>query len=470
MSRSLLDLYVPMEQRDAEGLIPFSNIPTRAEVLSLLAAKTPIDVIVIGSDLTSSLTAHLLAINGIRVLLVAPGRFNETPGEGVSGFLQLSQSSSWSMLKEVAASARWATATTKYAPHRSRRLRLEGNRGSGRFRRLALSFANRLPLIDDHCLVNEALLGARQEGAFCLNHMQPLFSEIEGASGHHVVGLQCMLSGQEVEVRCGSIVVASNEREPQSRLWKGSTDTRSLKQSEAELHMLLAGSTTSAVRVYRDGGQSAVVVPVNDRLEHVAVSCCRSLADVSPTLRKILFDKREAPQYSWCRATNSLAQSTPFSHKGSVFTLMPVTPWRAAASAERLVQFYCTAAGWPRPEITRFRDLRSPGSVGAVKVIESFRREAAGCGISEATIERCVAWWGRRVRYLDEFPDGLEYISPNILRGEVEMASRADHAQTLEDFCFQSLGLHRSIVSDEDVAALRAVVNSQGQQLPSTSS
>ena len=145
MSRSLLDLYVPMEQHDPEGLVPFSHLPTRSEILSLLEKNTPIDVIIIGSDLTSALTAHLLAINGIRVLLVAPGRFNETPGAGVSGLLQLFWSSSWSMLKEVVASARWASATTRYAPHRCRRLQLEGGGVGDVFHRLATTLVSRLP-------------------------------------------------------------------------------------------------------------------------------------------------------------------------------------------------------------------------------------------------------------------------------------------------------------------------------------
>jgi hypothetical protein len=71
--------------------------------------------------------------------------------------------------------------------------------------------------------------------------------------------------------------------------------------------------------------------------------------------------------------------------------------------------------------------------------IERFRAVAQAAGLTEEVIAAIVRRWHGRVRYIAEFERGLELVSADIVRGEVELAFRSDQVATVEDLMFGSL-------------------------------
>ena len=131
-----------------------------------------------------------------------------------------------------------------------------------------------------------------------------------------------------------------------------------------------------------------------------------------------------------------------FRQDRGIFTFKHRVPWDAFRSAERVVR-----------DLLRLRDVSTerrarldralPGMEQA-REVDVFRASARGRGIPEATIEQCVTRWRGRVRYLANFPEGLQEVFPGVLRGEIDQAFKGDHARSAEEVALGALRLDRT--------------------------
>jgi hypothetical protein len=103
-----------------------------------------------------------------------------------------------------------------------------------------------------------------------------------------------------------------------------------------------------------------------------------------------------------------------------------------------------------------------PG-VEQAREVDVFRAAARAQGVPESTIERSIARWKGRVRYIGQFADGLREVFPGVLNGEISLAYISDHARTAEDVALGSLRIdvsrnwHESLpIIEKRLAELRS--------------
>lgn len=446
MNSSLLSLYKLDGEASGALETPFSTLPTREETLVALRDNPNVDILILGGGLTGSLVAHQAALHDIKVLLLEQEYFGARAISWRHRVSALLRSRPIEALR--ARRALKTIETNKVFSHLVSKAPSDTHVLSGT---IASLVARVTPLIDidERLLIREAVLAARQEGATVLSSVEPLYVEAESLSGCYTVEFNDTLGGETFQVRVGGIVVdPSLGNLPSTRL--GSSVLRVEDSAPGGVQRIYGVAPTTA-----KSGVPFVSFELTDGSYVAVTRLGHDLVEVTLLYGAVALDERvinvicedACREAGWridaifsSRSVDSRWHSTySLRQQRGIFTCYHRGPWDALRSAERIVR-ELVALRDTRLSRTRLPRRVLPGAEQA-REVDVFRASARGKGVSESTIERCVARWKGRVRYLDQFPGGLTEVFPGVLKGEIALARVSDHANTAEEIALGALGL-----------------------------
>jgi hypothetical protein len=449
MNNSLLSLYDVAGDTSRDDQTPFAALPTREDALKALGDNSNFDLLILGGGLSGALVAHQAALQDVKVLLVDSECFG-------------ARSISWRHRI-----AKMLRAHPRRALRNYRALRkVERNASLSHLRLKAQLDSQPLPGfwasliarvtphidIDERLLIREALLAARQEGATVLSAIEPTFLEAEALSGCYAIGWKDTLTGEIYQARVGGVLVDPTVGHlPPTRL--GTSVLRVADSSPGGVQQvyevtpmtaksgvafvsfeLTDGSYVSVSRLGHDLVELTVLygdVPLDENVvDGICEEACREAGwKIGGLLSSREVDGRWSSSYR-------------VRQDRGIFTCSHRGPWDAFTSAEFVVKSLLSlrdAAGQRRKLPSR----ALPG-VEQAREVDVFRAAAREAGVPESTIERCVARWRGRVRYLGQFSGGLREVFPGVLSGEIDLAHISDHSRTAEDVALGSLRLDLS--------------------------
>ena len=485
MTRSIVELYQEASEYRSDEY-PFSLLPRRDEVVSQLKQGAAIDVILLGNDLPTAISAHLLALNGVRVVHLFPGSPECLGGGAATDILELVQSPTREFFAQLLVRRSQAKAFRRYAPHRFRPIKectytfhhTYSTIISPRYATLRAK-VSQLGTIDDGAILSEARLGARREGAFVVPFLEVRFLETEVESGVKVVGVRDSATGETFEVKAGGVVIARGVTPPQSRLRNGMvhaakphgggifhfeasvTSEQGIGSNEVVVHEI-AGEVAVAVAVSSARNKIHVAVGVRDSSEYFITLAIRELTNWYSGVRFL----------SW-------SENAPFSKGaelrhggGGTILLSSSSPLQAFSQADKLALLYGRAAGRSDREIVLSGNLTNSGHIptvraGSISPIERFRAEAHAAGTSEVIIAQAIARWGDRVRYIGDFPNGYTPIALEdgvaFLRGELGLLVAADQVAHVADL--HSSMLRCAVTSERDREQVQKIIDTLSGEL-----
>ncbi len=481
MARSILELYpegaASTTDVDADEQLPFVSLPCRSD--TLLAFKTEdsqgggggqirakCDVVMLGSDIVTALSAQLLALQGVRVLVLSESSFGAAQDFLFTATSLALLDSAPIRFLSLRRLGNAAAKLVRYAPHRILRVPVAYSRirdGGYLRRRPAHSLLTNRTLISDELrLTHEALLGAKLEGARCINHAIPLFCESSSESGTYTIGFRDQLTEKPYEVECGCVVVASTGRIPGSRLHSGATGDSTLYlkgegPSATAMCLMFNGqgsgqiphnhSTGGALEVVRYSDGCSAVLRVSEDGTCTAFFPTESEPHRLPAGVLEVLIERFGEVVSVVRTGPVAAVKGPlFDVKGGIIRIGPAGACQAVDSAEQISRLVVDAGGVASHARVRVDDCRNPSILPPLRASsgtarEQFRSAARRQGVSEAQIAVCERRWGDRVKYIPLYPDGLGTVVPTVLTGEVLLARYCEGATTPEDLVHSSLAL-----------------------------
>jgi hypothetical protein len=446
MSNPILSLYgLEAERKNSE--LPFATLPTRAEILSSLTTERNVDLLIIGSGLTAALVAHQATLRGIKALILTPSFFGD---RALSWKPRIAHLLRTRPLEVLRGRSKLRTLEKSIAPHLTSQASADSRPSEDVLSRLAQRWSPNLDL-DERLLIRETILAARQEGAIALAAAEPTYVEAESTTGCYVVGFRDLLGDTAYNVRVGGILLdPSGATLPPSRL-----GTPVLRVPEARragvqcVYEVVPRTTKSGFRFasfeLSDGSFVAVQRISEQRIELTVLEGATSLA---PSVIEVVCS--EAAAESGWRLVSQISMrdvgarwSSHYrvSESRGIFTCSQRGPWDALRSANSIVKTLVSYAREPRP-VEKLPPRPLPGAEQACE-LNAFRAQARGQGVSEESIELCIARWQGRVRYLAQFADGLTPLCRGVLRGEIDLAYVSDQITTNEDLVFGSLQLHR---------------------------
>ena len=446
MNNSLLSLYDVTADTLRDGQAPFSALPTREGALRALNDNSNFDLLILGGGLTGALVAHQAALQDVRVLLIDSDWFGARSISWCHRIAKMLRAQPlevlWNLraLRRVECNAALSHLTSKAQP--------DSQPLSGFWVSLIARVTPHID-IDERLLIREALLAARQEGATVLSSIEPTFLEAEALSGCYSIGCKDTLSGETYQARVGGVLVDPTVgRLPLTRL--GTSVLRVADSSPGGIQRLYEvipitaksgvpfvsfeltdGSTISVSRLGHDLAEVTVlygeVVLEASVVDGICEDACREAGwRIEGVLSSRAVDGRWSPSYEVRQARG-------------IFTCSQRGPWDAFKSAEHVVRSLLSLRDTQvRPPKLPPRAL--PG-VEQAREVDAFRASARAQGVPESTIERCVARWRGRVRYLGQFADGLHEVFPGMLRGEIDLAYVSDHSRTAQDVALGALRL-----------------------------
>ena len=462
MSNSILSLYSGALEPANVDTRPFAALPNRAECLRAVEERKSFDLVICGGGLTAAMAAHQLALEGIRVLVLETGYFGvrgvswrttfaatlaRHPLNVLKGYSSINKFS-----REIA--PHLATVTTadphEYVTWRERlgasALKRAWRDTSGRLP----GVKNAFPDVDEVLLTRELILAARQEGAIALAHVEPVFAEPERESGCYTIAFRDLSTLKQYEVTVGGILVDPTDGfMAPTRL--GSDIVKVPEVLPTTIHRvyrvkprtLTAGSRFATFEL--SDGSVVTVSRITEGVVEVVISCAWQLL-AGETAEAVAKDACEQAGWSINATISQWASGRRFSgacgvrQVGGIFLVQERGPWDALRSASTIVKTMRTLAGHARGA-RPFTPRVLPGIERACE-LDAFRALARSHGISEATIELVVHRWKGRVRYIEEFPEGLVEVVPGVLRGEIDLAVSSDHVESLDDLCFGALKIH----------------------------
>ena len=439
---------------------PFSTLTSRAGCLEQLGENRNFDLVILGGGLTAALTAHQLALRGIRVLVLEARYFG---AHGVAWRNSLSGAVRTKPLDIMRGLASLRAFSHTIAPHLSSLtspdlpsaktirsgLALRGLRylwrGAGR---RAPTTSKGFPDLDEVLLIRELILAARQEGALALSYAQPIYVEAESESGCYNVGFRDLCSNNSYEVRAGGLLIDPTDGTlPATRLGTHILKVPERLPSTAQVVFQVEPRTLKGagrfVSFELPDSSLVTVSYINDGVIEVALVCALKM----PAPTAVLAIAREAcEQAGWAiRATLSrwssgccYSRDLKVREQQGIFTIEERGPWDSFKSSAKVVRTMVLLAGERKTGITS-RAL--PGVERACE-LDAFRALARTKGLSEGTIELVIQRWRGRVRYIDECVDGFREVVPGVLQGELELAVVGDQVQSIEELCFGTLALH----------------------------
>ena len=442
---------------------PFAALATRVECLKALDTGAAFDLVVCGGGLTAAMTAHQLALEGIRVLVLESGYFGvrgvamrnifastlaRQPldlARGYGAVLKLSRSIAPHLATVVTAEPHeWAGWRGKLG---ARALKRAWREASGRLP----GVKNGFPDLDEVLLTRECILAARQEGAVALSHVQPLYVEAESSSGCYTAAFRDLVTLKEYQAKAGGILVDPTDGFlPPTRL--GSPLLKAPEILPTTMHhvfsveprTLSAGSRFACFEL--SDGSLATVSRVSEGVVEVVTVCAWQL--LSPeTARAVAEDACRQAGWVVRSVVSSWASGRRYSstrgvtRHGGVLLVQERGPWDAIESCRQVLSFMIGLSKGRTKHKARLLSRILPGVERACE-LDAFRALARSHGISESTIELVVNRWKGRVRYIEEFEGGFEEIVPGVLAGEVCLAVYSDQVATLDDLCFAALKVH----------------------------
>jgi hypothetical protein len=303
--------------------------------------------------------------------------------------------------------------------------------------------------IDERLLIREVLLAARQEGASILSGIELTFLEAEALSGCYTIGFKDTLGGESYQARVGGVVVDPTVGHlPATRL--GTSVLRIEDSSPGGVQRIYAvtpittksgvpfvsfeltdGSYVSVERLGHDLVEVTVLYGKSTLEMNVIDGICEAaFSEAGWKFGELLSERFVDGRWS---------SSYEVRQERGIFTCRHRGPWDAFRSAEAVVRSLLSL----RDSSGRRRKLpqRDLPGVEQAREVDVFRAAARAQGVSESTIERSVARWKGRVRYIGQFVDGLREVFPGVLNGEILLAYISDHARTAEDVALGSLRL-----------------------------
>lgn len=448
MSSSLLSLYNLDGGSRRSQEVPFSTLPSREEALSALRENPNVDLLILGGGVTGALVAHWAALQDIKVLLLEGDFFG-------------SHSISWRHHVSRTLRSRPLAVLRDYLPLNTIRrnpafshLVSEAEGDAHSFSARIASLAERITPqfdVDERLLLRESVLAARQEGAFVFSSVAPVYLEAEALSGCYEIEFKDERSSQTYKVRVGGVFVdPSRGHLPTTRLGSSVLRVEDSRPGGVQRVYEVTPTTAKSGAAFvsfelTDGSYVAVTRLAHDRVEATVLYGAVALDD--QVIIAICDDAcREA---GWnihalrsTRAVDSTwACSYAFRQERGIFTCSHRAPWDAFRSADRVVRdlLALRESSRRRPTLPH----RALPGVEQAREVDVFRAAARGQGISESSIELCVKRWRGRVRYLAQFPGGLQEVFPGVLKGEIALACRSDHARTAQEVALGSLRLDR---------------------------
>jgi hypothetical protein len=476
MSEQLLSLYGLSSAESLDDAVPFAALPTRNDVLNGIGENRNFDLLILGGGLTGALIAHEATLQGIRVLLLERGYFGV---DALSWDVRIAHQLRSDPMGLIRARRTLKEVTTQRAPHLALRMPVDSHPVPGLIARLVQRY---VPLvnIDERLLIRETILAARQEGAAILSGVVPVYVEAESSeSGCYMVGFEDPVTQQRYEARVGGIVLdPTHGILPPSRLGTHvvpATDPTSA--GEQLIYEAIPKSPKSALRFVSfeltDGSFIAVQRKTVSTLEVTVLHGSKQLSaeQVDGIIAEAVGEAgwQVQREVSRRRVAGRWSSRYGISQVKGVFSCVHRGAWDAFASARTIVSALVALSREPR-SLRSLSQRRLPGVEFNCEV-DAFRALARAQGLSEQTIERVVARWRGRVRYLALFPNGLREFVPGVLRGEVELAVRGDQVVSLDDLVVGALDLQTNPTWQESLSGLEDRLasfyeNSEGSATP----
>lgn len=459
MSEQLLSLYGLSSAQAVDDALPFAALATRSDVLKGIKATRNFDLLILGGGLTGALIAHEATLQGIRVLLLERGYFGV---DALSWDVRIAHQFRSNPRSLIRARRALKEVATERAPHLVSTMPDDSHPVPGLMARLIQRYVP-LANIDERLLIRETILAARQEGAAILSGVVPLYVEAESAqSGCYVVGFEDPVGRERYEARVGGIVLdPTHGTLPPSRL--GTYVVAATDPGSAGVQLIfevIPKSSKSAMRFVSfeltDGSFVAVKRKSVSTLEVTVLHGSKPLSagQVDGIIAEAVGEAGWQVQREVSRRTvaGRWASRYGISQVKGVFSCVQRGAWDAFATARTIVSALLALSPEPRP-LRALSPRVLPGAEFNCEV-DAFRALARAQGISEQTIEKVVARWRGRVRYLAHFPNGLREFVPGVLRGEVELAVRGDHVASLDDLVVGALDLQTIPTWQESLAGL----------------
>lgn len=442
---------------------PFAALPSRADCLKALESGAAFDLVICGGGLSAAMTAHQLALEGIRVLVLETGFFGV---RGVSMRNAFTSTLARQPLELVRGYSAVVQLARTVAPHLASVVTAEpheyagwrGKLGARALRRAWRDAAGKLPGVkngfpdlDEVLLTRECILAARQEGAIALSHVEPIFAEAESGSGCYSVGFRDLMTLKEFRVTAGGIMVDPTDGFlPATRL--GSSLVKAPELLPTTVHRvyavepraLSAGSRFASFEL--SDGSVVTVSRVSEGVVEVVITCAWQLL-APETANAVAEDACRQAGWSIRSVVSRWTSGRRYSstrgitRHGGVLLVQERGPWDAIASAADMLTVMMSLSKERRGKRASYIPRVLPGVERACE-LDAFRALARSHGIGEGTIELVVGRWKGRVRYIEEFPGGFEEFVPGVLAGEVSLAVTSDQVVTLDDLCFAALKLH----------------------------
>jgi hypothetical protein len=464
MSEQMLSLYGWDSTEEVDDSVPFVTLTTRPQVLARIKENRNFDLLILGGGLTGAVLAHEAALQGIKVLLLERGSFG---ADALSWDVRIMQQLRSNPRELFRARAALRSIATERAPHVVSAMPKDSHAVTGIVTALARRFVP-LCCVDERLLIRETILAARQEGASVISAVTPKYLEAESAeSGCFVVHFHDPITRQDLEARVGGVVLdPTHGALPPSRL--GSYVVPATNPVPAGVQYVyeatprsLRSAATCASFELSDGSFIAVKRLDVTLLEVSVLWGAKPLA--SETVQGIIYDavtesgwdlQREVSQR---QVSGSWSRRYGISQVKGVFSCSHRGPWDALRSAHTIVKALVALSREPRT-LRSLSPRLLPGGERNCDA-DAFRALARAQGVSEQTIERVVARWRGRVRYLPRIPNGLREFAPGILRGEVELAVLSDQVTSVDDLVAGALALQQFPEWRESIPVLQERLN-----------
>ncbi len=460
MNEQLLSLYGLESGEVLDDNVPFVNLATRPQVLARIQENRNFDLLILGGGFTGALVAHEAALQGIKVLLLEQGSFG---ADALSWEIRLAQQLRSNPRELFRARSALNTLKRERAPHLVSAMPEDSHPISGA---VAAAVRRFVPLcrVDERLLIRETILAARQEGASVLSAVTPIYLEAESAeSGCYIIQFRDTVTGENFEARVGGVVLDPTHGVlPPSRL--GSYVVPAKKSTIAGVQLTYQATPRSAKNAAAfasfELSEGSFIAVQRRGVTLLEVSLLWGAKPLSPeSIDGVIHDA--VTEAGWVvhhevsrrELAGKWARRYGISQVKGVFSCSHRGPWDALRSAHTIVKALVALSPEPRPLRTLSPRLLPGGERNCDAA--AFRATARAQGISEQTIERVIARWRGRVRYLPLIPNGLREIAPGVLRGEVELAVLSDQVTSADDLVCGALALQQFPEWRECVPALQ---------------
>ena len=325
-------------------------------------------------------------------------------------------------------------------------------------------------IMDDARLVIENVIAARQEGAICLNYAEFLNFEVR-RDRSVTVAWRDRISGQEHTTTTGIIANCAGPWVTRLGRITAHPELGEVAYSRG-VHLLFSTPWPGAAlllpmpergRLYfvwpHPGGtlvgttEAATQqpewdpLPTRGEIEEILMRLARDLPAAGlnrDTLHYAFAGIRTLPLRGSTRGRRNgvsrLSRRHRWVHTAGMISLVGGKYTSAARASHEGLKKIFTLSDIVSPLIG-VEGRKFPGAWALADAGETFSAAAQGAGVPRELITRALARFGSRVSQLASLSNPLEVIGGCVLRGEVELALRAEQVEDLQDLMGRRLGL-----------------------------